>query len=576
MKLKMKPLVLAMAMMGALPAHALMDNGTNENGSSLLLVKYDRAAGVSSTFDLGYNYKDFSLNNTSFTGTGSSALLSNQSWDLTTGDFAQAFNSFRGLADTSQIRWGVFAVDSVGPGTGATGIIQTFNTVNSPAPTNMTNSQVATQLGNANTFINGGNFAGDKVVSNHNDVADGSDVSSATGNGNMLNLYVGDSVNGVGGIATASYDETMTLVERLGGGGALSRSTVAFYEADGVRSSFSLTEAGELTFTSATATATATPTPTPTPGLVDLRSNTQALRGIYNMQTAVINAGLNYDCMTFSTEGLCLSAGGRVTNSSSPSTNAQAALIIASYQATPNVRIGGYLDQNVSNKETRDIEFDNNNPMAGAFAVWNQNQDRTGFEMRLSAGFSNDDITISRNTGLNSQAGSGDAALRSRAFQAVLSHGFQIADSNWIASPYFGVRYTKIERGSYSEELRANVSAPLSYNALSHKTSTLMAGVRFNGKVGEKVFLLASAGLESDISDSTSDYVAKHANGAMVLNGNSLQFGHNLSRTRPVVQVGMNYAIDNRQSIGAHASFREEAFNSSNSVTGLINYQIGF
>jgi hypothetical protein len=229
----------------ATPKNALMDNGTVTNGSSLILVKYDSNAGVSSIFDLGLSYKDFSLNNTSFTGAGGTALGADQSWNLTTGDYAAAYTSFRGLANTDAIRWGVFAVDSIGSGAGSTGIIQTFNTTNSPTPINMTNSAVATQLGNVNTYINGGNFAGDKVVSNQ--IAA---VSSAAGDGNIVNLMAGDAINGSGGLATASYNQSMNIVERLGGGSSLSKSTVAFYGTDAGRASFSLSDDGVLTFTS--------------------------------------------------------------------------------------------------------------------------------------------------------------------------------------------------------------------------------------------------------------------------------------------------------------------------------------
>ena len=222
-----------------------MDIGTVADGSSLILVKYDNNNdNVSATFDLGLNYEDFSLFNTSFTVNNGTALFSNQSWDLKTGDYASAYNSFRSLADTSDIRWGIFAVDSTGTGAGSSGIIQTLNTSINPLPTNMSSSALGTQLGNVNTFINGANFAGDKVVSNHV-----STVSTAVGDGNMVGLMVGNAINGSGGVATAAYNESLNIVERLAGGGLLSKSTFEFYGTDANRASFSLTDDGVLTFT---------------------------------------------------------------------------------------------------------------------------------------------------------------------------------------------------------------------------------------------------------------------------------------------------------------------------------------
>lgn len=180
--------------------------------------------------------------------------------------------------------------------------------------------------------------------------------------------------------------------------------------------------------------------------LVDLNPNAYALRGAFNLQSAIINTGLNYDCTTFDVKGICVSAGGRVTDTNNPSTNSQGALLIASYRATNNLRIGGYLDQNLSSNDARGMNLDNSNPMAGVFGVWNQNADGTGYEIRVAAGYSDKDITITRNSGLNTEAGKGDSSLQSTAVSATVSRGFALNNTRWIASPYLGLRYTKLER----------------------------------------------------------------------------------------------------------------------------------
>jgi len=77
--------------------------------------------------------------------------------------------------------------------------------------------------------------------------------------------------------------------------------------------------------------------------LVDLAPNAHALRGAFSMQSALINTGLTYDCTTFDENGICLSAGGRITDTNNPSTNSQGALLIASYRASDHWRVGAYL-----------------------------------------------------------------------------------------------------------------------------------------------------------------------------------------------------------------------------------------
>ena len=291
--------------------------------------------------------------------------------------------------------------------------------------------------------------------------------------------------------------------------------------------------------------------------------NAYALRGAYSLQSAIINTGLNYDCTTFDDKGICVSAGGRVTDANNPSTNSQGALLIASYRATDNVRVGAYLDQNLASHETNGIKLGNSTPMGGVFAVWNQNTDGTGYQVRLAAGYSDKDVTISRSAfGATGEAGKGDSSL---------SRGIQLNNTRWIASPYLGLRYTKIKRAGYTEDNSADVTAPLTYAALSQETTTALAGVRLNGQVGEKVNVMASAGLEGDINHNVGNYSATGVDGLT-----PIAFNENIRHFRPVASAGASYAIDKRQTVGANLNFRQEAFNSTNSVSGMVTYQVGF
>lgn len=306
--------------------------------------------------------------------------------------------------------------------------------------------------------------------------------------------------------------------------------------------------------------------------LASMRPNAYALRGAYSIQSAIINTGLNYDCTTFDAKGICVSAGGRVTDTNNPSTNSQGALLIASYRANDQWRVGAYLDQNLSSNDARGVNLDNNNPMGGVFAVWNQNTDGTGYQVRLASGYSDKDVTISRSAfGATGEAGKGDSSLQSQAYSATISRGFQLNNTRWIASPYLGLRYTKIKRAGYTEDSSADVTAPLTYSALSQETTTALVGVRFNGQLGDKINLMASAGIENDIAHNTGDYAATGVDGLT-----PIAFNQNIRHIRPVASAGASYAIDKRQTVGANLNFRQEAFNSTNSVSGMVTYQVGF
>ena len=300
-----------------------------------------------------------------------------------------------------------------------------------------------------------------------------------------------------------------------------------------------------------------------------LANSARGLRGTFNLQSAVINAGLQYDCTTFDQRGICVSAGGRVTEANNPSTNSRGALLIASYRANEHVRIGGYLDQNLSTQDPRGINLDDSNPMAGVFGVWSQRNDGTGYQVRVAAGFSDKDVTIKRAVINTSEAGEGTASMRSAAISGVVSYGTQLGSSRWIAAPYLGLRYNKIKRNSYTED--SEIDKPLSYSDLSQETTTALAGVRFNGQLGDRINLMASAGIESDINHNTGAYEA-----AGVLGLTPIAFNQNIRHVRPVASAGASYAIDKRHVVGVNMNYRQEAFNSSNSVSGMVTYQVGF
>lgn len=357
-----------------------------------------------------------------------------------------------------------------------------------------------------------------------------------------------------------------TILSSTGGvSGSFSTSTINTYSYTSLVPSFSY-DANNVYFNLALSGPTAADTQ------ASMTPNAYALRGAYSLQSAIINTGLSYDCTTFDKNGICVSAGGRVTDTNNPSTNSQGALLIASYRANEHWRVGAYLDQNLSSNDARGVNLDNNNPMGGVFAVWNQNTDGTGYQVRLASGYSDKDVTISRSAfGASGEAGKGDSSLQSQAYSATLSRGFQLNNTRWIASPYLGVRYTKIKRAGYTEDSSADVTAPLTYSALSQETTTALVGVRFNGQLGDKINLMASAGIENDIAHNTGDYAATGVDGLT-----PIAFNQNIRHIRPVASAGASYAIDKRQTVGANLNFRQEAFNSTNSVSGMVTYQVGF
>ncbi len=291
---------------------------------------------------------------------------------------------------------------------------------------------------------------------------------------------------------------------------------------------------------------------------VNLAPNAYALRSVYNIQSAALNAGLSYDCNIFDKQGFCLSTGGRYSTTNSPETNTTSGLLIGSYKYDKHIRLGAWVDQNLSTNNTTGMTLSNSNPLFGVFGAWAERNDGLGYEVKVSAGYGDKDVTVIRTS-----TNQGSTQLRMRGISTVSSFGFAI-DGGLIAAPYVGVKYTSINRGAYTE----GGSSALSYDNLRQESTTAVAGVRLSGKIDNQTGFVVSAGAEHDLNHNVGQYSAGSSN--------TTAFNSNVQKTRPVVTAGVFYDIDKTQRIGINAIHRQEPFQSTTSTTGLVTYTVGF
>jgi len=320
-----------------------------------------------------------------------------------------------------------------------------------------------------------------------------------------------------------------------------------------------------------------TPGPSPSPSSGPSASDTQsaltqsaaALRTVFNQQTAAVNNSLHYDCTVLTAHGVCVSGGGRLATTNSVTGEKSSTLLVASYSAMKNVRVGGFIDQNASsaNASTTGISVDKT-AMYGVFGTWNQNPNLMGYEVRLATSRSEQNVSQTRHVIGTSEAGVGSASLKSQAVSGVVSYAMPVTDSTWIASPYAGVRKTKVTRGGYTET--SAVTTPLTYSDLSQDITTALAGVRTHKKFSNNLSVMGSVGVEQNVGSSIRTLDASGVTGLT-----STDFSANYAKTRPVASVGLSYSIAKDQSISLSAMYRKEAFQSSGSTTGLLMYQVG-
>ena len=303
-----------------------------------------------------------------------------------------------------------------------------------------------------------------------------------------------------------------------------------------------------------------------------IHSLARKLRGAFSNQAVSTNfANMNYDCDLFDAKGVCLSVGGQQTYVDNPSSNRTSTVVVAGYKLSPNMRIGGFVNQNINNKPVSGVNISNANPLMGAFAVWNQKEDRLGYQVKVSSAYQDKDVTTTRDVVESSEAGTGKTSLNTQSYMGELSYAFHANNEKTLVRPYAALRYTRIKQDGYTEQTSADVTAPLTYAALADRSTTALVGIKLNHKLAANVNLTGNIGVEQDLHHQVDNLTA-----AGVPDLISENFNNSIKRTRPVASIGAYYMPVKNQRISADVYYQQMAFQSTGSATAYVNYTIGF
>jgi hypothetical protein len=302
---------------------------------------------------------------------------------------------------------------------------------------------------------------------------------------------------------------------------------------------------------------------------LSLQTQSSNLMSAFNLQKASINLGLNYDCTTFDSNGVCVGVGGRYTSLDSNSQfNNSSAMVVTSIKLGDNFRVGGYLDQNVSSKLT-DISLSNNKgPLGGLFIVLAQN-DKThqGYELRLAGNYQSKHADISREVIGDSEAGSGNASLESYGALAQISYGFKASDKI-LLTQYLGVRYSQIKRSAYVEG--SNVSTPLSYSELKDDSTTALAGLKLNIALADDFNIQGHLGIEDDVHQKIGNLTATGIDGLA-----PIVMSNDKNKFRGVAGLGAALNISKYQVLRGSVNYQQLPYQTKAATTAMFTYEIG-
>ena len=293
-----------------------------------------------------------------------------------------------------------------------------------------------------------------------------------------------------------------------------------------------------------------------------------ALRNTYALQNTVLVNSFSYDCNLFGANDVCVSTGGRYTTVS-PEGKDSAAVLIGAYRVNDHVRIGGWVEHELSSTGGT-VKLSNNTPSVGLFGAWSQRTDGTGAEVKATVATGSRDATVARSVVGTSEAGTGSSTLTSRGAELKAKYGFEVS-KDVIVTPYAGVRYTQNNMGGYTETTSAAVTAPLTYDALNTNATTALAGVGASYKVTPKTTVFGSAGVESDVRVNSGTYTASGIDGLT-----SINFNADPVKTRPTAMVGASYDVAKNQRVAVTGTYRQEAFQNVSSKTVFATYTVGF
>ena len=307
--------------------------------------------------------------------------------------------------------------------------------------------------------------------------------------------------------------------------------------------------------------------------LLGLQSNAHAVRGVLAQRAAATTYALDYDCSVFDEYGLCVSVGARNSQIGSDyaDTGETAGLLTAAYRVTQELRLGGFIDQNLVSQSPVGVDPKNTQPMLGAFAVYQENPNFSGLTIRAALAYQEGDLRITRPELTNTEAGTGRTRSSVLAFGGEIAYGFPI-DSGWIAQPYLGLRRSDSQRRGYTETDAVDV--PITYNRFGQAVTSATAGLRLRGAITPEFSLTFGAGMEHDLDSKMDRYAG--TSGISGLETFSINASQQQNELRAVGSAGMRYMVASNQALGFDASVRQLPYGNDPSITTMLRYSIGF
>ncbi|MBS7805736.1 autotransporter domain-containing protein [Rhizobiales bacterium TNE-4] len=307
--------------------------------------------------------------------------------------------------------------------------------------------------------------------------------------------------------------------------------------------------------------------------LAMLQQSAAQVRGQISQQQASLVAILNYDSNVFGNENLSVSFLGRYT-ALIGETSQGAGGLVAAYRINSNLRLGAFVDYAPWYANPSNMRQSSTQPTFGAFAVYEERPDLVGWNGRLSFGYGQSLLTVTRPAALDdTEAGSGKSTLSGFGAAGEISYGVRVGAS-LVALPYVGLRYTDVSRSSYAEWQTQSVAFPITYSTYAQRLTTATVGVRLSGSFNPQFGYFVGAGVEYDIGQNMGRYRGSSA--IEGLETFSFTTDSYANRLRATGAVGISYVPAQNQKLTAEVGLWQQAFSANPVFNTVVKYSVGF
>ena len=207
------------------------------------------------------------------------------------------------------------------------------------------------------------------------------------------------------------------------------------------------------------------------------------------------------------------------------------------------------------------MTVDKQHPMVGGSLVWNQKDNHSGYAMKLSHAFQQQNLVLTRPKVGISMKGTGNTQMTAYDTAAEIKYNYQ--GNTLTISPYGVLRYSNKTIDSFTE----TTAIPLTYNEISAKTLALIAGVKFIKPLTTSINLNGALAVNHNIHHTIDNLIPSGINGLQ-----RIDLEDDYTATLPIASLGLEYSISGGHSIATTVQHQALSYQSMSETNIYVQY----